>query len=161
MDRNAGGLHDGDTRRVTRGEGGAQAPPSFSAPQRARCCAGAPKTRTVHVPSPPPPGNSAPALLVRGTQHQDDLGARALGRQQERADHLAGHRPPAPERLRDARGHGARLARLDDGGAIVNGGESPDQRAEQKQTTCGERFRCGEGLTEDLRGAATGNAARA
>ena len=43
----------------------------------------------------------------------------------------------------------------------VNGGEKPDQRAEQNQTTGGERFRCIEGLRGAVWRSASGNAARA
>ena len=43
----------------------------------------------------------------------------------------------------------------------VNGGENPDQGAEQNQTTGGERFRCIEGLRGAVWRSASGNAARA
>ena len=46
------------------------------------------------------------------------------------------------------------LGRIDRTGlTVVSGGGNPDQRAEQNQTTCGERFRRIEGLREALRGA--------
>ena len=45
--------------------------------------------------------------------------------------------------------------------SAVNGGENSDQRAEQNQTTSGERLRRVEWLRGALRGAASGNAARA
>ena len=45
--------------------------------------------------------------------------------------------------------------------APVNGGENPDQGAEQNQTTGGERFRCIEGLRGAVWRSASGNAARA
>ena len=43
----------------------------------------------------------------------------------------------------------------------VNGGENPDQGAEQNQTTGGERLRCIEGLRGAVWRSASGNAARA
>ena len=56
-----------------------------------------------------------------------------------------------------------RVDYLDEDGTLrnVNGGENPDQGAEQNQTTGGERFRCIEGLRGAVWRSASGNAARA